>query len=75
MEVIQGLRNVNMMRKTVIKSPTQNSDIYTAILIIVAFIILYISSFLAIGLKKIKDNWNEYKCSPHRNAVCRLFRI
>ena len=64
MEVIQGLRSVNMMKKTVIKSPTQNSDVYTAILIIVAFIILYISSFLAIGLKKIKDNWDEYKCSP-----------
>ena len=64
MEVIQGLRSANIIKKAVVKSPTQNSDVYTAILIIVAFIVLYISSFLAIGLKKIKDNWDEYKCSP-----------
>jgi hypothetical protein len=64
MEVLQGFKSISMIKKTVIKSPTENSDVYTAILIIVVFIILYISSFLAIGLKKIKDNWDEYKCSP-----------
>jgi hypothetical protein len=64
MEALRLLKGLNMMKKTAVKSPTQNSDLSTAILIIVIFIALYISSFLAIGLKKIKENWNEYRCSP-----------
>ena len=64
MEALRLLRGMNIMRKTAVKSPTQNSDLFTAILIIIIFIALYVSSFLAIGLKKIKENWNEYRCSP-----------
>jgi hypothetical protein len=64
MEALRLLKGLNMMKKTAVKSPTQNSDLSTAILIIVIFIALYVSSFLAIGLKKIKENWNEYRCSP-----------
>ena len=64
MEALRLLRGLNIMKKTAVKSPTQNSDLSTAILIIIIFIALYISSFLAIGLKKIKENWNEYRCSP-----------
>ena len=64
MEALRLLKGMNIIRKTAVKSPTQNSDLFTAILIIVIFIALYVSSFLAIGLKKIKENWNEYRCSP-----------
>lgn len=64
MEALRLLKGMNIIRKTAVKSPTQNSDLFTAILIIIIFIALYVSSFLAIGLKKIKENWNEYRCSP-----------
>jgi hypothetical protein len=64
MEILQGLKKLNVVKKLIVKSPTANDDISTAIIIIVVFIVLYIASFLAIGLKKIKDNWEEYKCSP-----------
>ena len=64
MEAFKILKGLNIMKKVAVKSPSQNSDLLTAILIIVIFIALYISSFLAIGLKKIKENWNEYRCSP-----------
>ena len=64
MEALRFLRGAKFLKKAVAKSPSQNSDLGTALLIIVIFIALYISSFLAIGLKKIKENWNEYRCSP-----------
>ena len=64
MEALRLLKGINLLKKTAVKSPTQNSDLFTAILIIIIFIALYVSSFLAIGLKKIKENWNEYRCSP-----------
>jgi hypothetical protein len=64
MEAFKLLKGLNSVRKATTKSPSQNSDLGTALLIIVIFIALYISSFLAIGLKKIKENWNQYRCSP-----------
>jgi hypothetical protein len=64
MEALKGLKKLNSVRNVTTKSPSHNSDLGTALLIIVIFIALYISSFLAIGLKKIKENWNEYRCSP-----------
>jgi hypothetical protein len=64
MEAFKLLKGLNSIRKVTTKSPSQNSDLSTALLIIVIFIALYISSFLAIGLKKIKENWNQYRCSP-----------
>ena len=48
MEALRLLKGLNIMKKTAVKSPTQNSDLSTAILIIIIFIALYISSFLAI---------------------------
>lgn len=64
MEALKLIKGLNSVRKVTTKSPSQNSDLGTALLIIVIFIALYISSFLAIGLKKIKENWNDYRCSP-----------
>ena len=64
MEALRLLKGLNSVKKITTKSPSQNSDLGTAILIIVIFIALYISSFLAIGLKKIKENWDQYRCSP-----------
>lgn len=64
MEALKLLKGLNKIRKISAKSPSQNSDLGTALLIIVIFIALYISSFLAIGLKKIKENWDSYRCSP-----------
>lgn len=64
MEALRLLKGLNSVRKVTTKSPSQNSDLGTALLIIVIFIALYISSFLAIGLKKIKENWDQYRCSP-----------
>ena len=49
MEALRLLKGMNIIRKTAVKSPTQNSDLFTAILIIIIFIALYVSSFLAIG--------------------------
>ena len=46
MEAFKILKGLNFMKKVAVKSPSQNSDLLTAILIIVIFIVLYISSFL-----------------------------
>jgi hypothetical protein len=64
MEAFKLLQGSNSIRQITTKSPSQNSDLSTTLLIIVIFIALYIASFLAIGLKKIKKNWNQYRCSP-----------
>jgi len=39
-------------------------DILTSIFIIIVFLGLYVSNVLAIGMKKVKDNWPLYRCSP-----------
>lgn len=35
-----------------------------ASLILLGFAVLVISNFLSIGLKKIEENWDQYRCSP-----------
>lgn len=42
----------------------KSSDIAFTIFIIVVFLGLYVSNILAIGMKKVKDNWPLYRCSP-----------
>lgn len=42
----------------------KSSDIAFTIFIIVIFLALYIANVLAIGMKKVKDNWPLYRCSP-----------
>jgi hypothetical protein len=64
MEALKFAKNLNSTKSVITKTPSRNSDLGTTLLIIVIFIALYVSSFLAIGLKKIKENWNEYRCSP-----------
>lgn len=39
-------------------------DTLNSITIIVLFIILIISSILALGLENIKENWDKYRCNP-----------
>ena len=39
-------------------------DISLALIIILTFIALYFISVLLIGVKKIKNNWSDYKCNP-----------
>lgn len=40
------------------------SDILLTIFIIAIFLGLYVSNVLAIGMKKVQDNWPLYRCSP-----------
>ena len=42
----------------------KSSDIAFTIFIIVVFLGLYVANILAIGMKKVKDNWPLYRCSP-----------
>ena len=42
----------------------KSTDIAFTIFIIVVFLGLYVSNILAIGMKKVKDNWPLYRCSP-----------
>jgi len=42
----------------------KSTDIAFTIFIIVIFLGLYIANILAIGIKKVKDDWPLYRCSP-----------
>ena len=42
----------------------KSTDIAFTIFIIVIFLGLYIANNLAIGIKKVKDDWPLYRCSP-----------
>jgi hypothetical protein len=42
----------------------RSSDITLSIVIILIFIGLYFYNILAVGIKRIKDNWPEYRCNP-----------
>jgi len=39
-------------------------DFLNVFIIIVIFLILYLSSILSVGLKALKANWPQYKCNP-----------
>ena len=39
-------------------------DTLNSITIIFLFIILIISSILALGLENMKENWDKYRCNP-----------
>ena len=41
-----------------------SSDIGNAIIIIIVFAIMQLTVTLAIGAKRIQDNWEAYKCNP-----------
>ena len=51
----------------------KSTDITFTILIIVVFLGLYLSNILAIGMKKVKDNWPLYRCSPAVMPFASLF--
>ena len=40
------------------------SDVFFTIFIIISFIVLYILSIMESRRKKIRDNWETYKCNP-----------
>ena len=42
----------------------RSSDISLSIFIILVFVSMYFYNILAVGIKKIKDNWPEYRCNP-----------
>jgi hypothetical protein len=42
----------------------KSTDIAFTIFIIVIFLGLYVANILAIGIKKVKDDWPLYRCSP-----------
>jgi len=42
----------------------RTSDITLSIFIILVFIAMYFYNIFAVGIKKIKDNWPEYRCNP-----------
>ena len=48
-------------------------DIVFTIMIVVVFLGLYIANILAIGMKKVKDNWPLYRCSPAIMPFAKLF--
>ena len=39
-------------------------DFLNVFIIILIFLILYLSSILSVGLKALKANWPKYKCNP-----------
>ena len=51
----------------------KSTDIVFTIIIIVIFLGLYLSNVLAIGMKKVKDNWPLYRCSPAVMPFAKLF--
>lgn len=51
----------------------KSADIIFTIIIIVVFLGLYLSNILAIGMKKVKDNWPLYRCSPAVMPFASLF--
>jgi len=51
----------------------KSTDIIFTIIIIVVFLGLYLSNVLAIGMKKVKDNWPLYRCSPSVMPFASLF--
>ena len=51
----------------------KTTDITFTIIIIVVFLGLYISNVLAIGMKKVQDNWPLYRCSPAVMPFAGLF--
>lgn len=42
----------------------KSADITLSIFIILIFVSMYFYNILAVGIKKIKDNWPEYRCNP-----------
>lgn len=42
----------------------KTSDITLTIFIFIVFIILYIFNVLSIGIKKVSDDWPNYRCNP-----------
>jgi len=49
------------------------SDITSAVLIIIIFVLLQLFNILAIGIKNIKNNWPLYKCSPMILPIASVF--
>lgn len=42
----------------------KTSDITLSVFIIIIFIALYIFNILGVGIKKVKDDWPNYRCNP-----------
>ena len=42
----------------------RTSDITLTFIILIIFILLYIFNVLSVGIKKIKEDWPQYRCNP-----------
>lgn len=42
----------------------RTSDITLTFIILIIFILLYVFNVLSVGIKKIKDDWPQYRCNP-----------
>jgi len=51
----------------------KSTDIAFTIIIIVIFVGLFVANILAIGMKKVKDNWPLYRCSPAVMPIASIF--
>jgi len=42
----------------------KGSDLFLALIIILIFLALYSFNIIAVGMKKIQNNWPQYRCNP-----------
>ena len=42
----------------------KSSDITLSVFIFLVFIAMYFYNILAVGIKNVQDNWQEYRCNP-----------
>ena len=42
----------------------KSSDIVLALIIILVFVALLVFNVLSVGITKVNDDWDKYRCSP-----------
>jgi len=55
---------LNFINKITIYFNMKFSDMLFTLLILLAFVGMYVFSVVSVGLKNIKKNWPEYRCNP-----------
>jgi hypothetical protein len=60
----QGNAVLNFINKITIYFNMKFSDMLFTLLILLAFVGMYVFSIVSVGLKNIKKNWPEYRCNP-----------
>ena len=65
-DVVENQRNavLNFINKITIYFNMKFSDMLFTLLILLAFVGMYVFSIVSVGLKNIKKNWPEYRCNP-----------